>query len=403
MWVEETLKSAALRDAARLLGRFYTELAPQLLGLECPAGRCGWRTRTILSTVGPLEFTRTYVVDRQGRRTFPLDDALGVVGGCTPAAVGLITWAGAQAASYDLAGQALARLAGLPVPGRRVQRLVNRVAADETTWAQKRPGESKAVDILNLQADMTGIPMRKEDLVDVVGKDGDPRKRQIKGGIVFRQTINPDGEVQRVPDSTTRVVSFEDVPSFARALFTEAVLRGYPSAQRVVFTADGAEWIWRMVADRFPDAVQIVDFYHAAEHLGTLCHLAEPDPKKAHVMFTLRRRLLRDYGPGCIIRFFEHILNKHPRKVEIRDALHYFTTNLSRMDYPAFRARGYFIGSGAMEGTCKSLVKQRADLAGQRWHPSGSLNVLRIRALVADHLHDRYWSHRANLRCPKAA
>jgi len=223
------------------------------------------------------------------------------------------------------------------------------------------------------------------------------------GGIVFRQEVNSQGEIQRVPWSTTRVVSFEDVASFSQTLFTEAVTRGYHAADQVVFTADGAEWIWRMVEDRFKGVVQIVDFYHAAEHLGILCHLAEADKDKAEAMFCLRRRLRRDYGAECIIRYFESLAVGHPKKTEIDAALHYFTTNLKRMDYGTFRARGYFIGSGAMEGTCKSLVNQRTDLAGQRWHPSGSLNVLRIRALVADKLHDHYWQQRAVIPRQKAA
>lgn len=401
--MEETLKAAALRDAARVLGKFYADVAPRLLGVAHPAGCRGIRTRTVLSTLGIIQLPRAYVVDKDGKRSFPLDKALNLVGGCTPAACGMITWAGAQSASYDLAGEALCKLTGIQVPGRRVQRLVNRVAAAEAAWAQARPQEDHLGGILNIQADMTGIPMRKEDLVGVAGKDGDPKKRQIKGGIVFRQEVNAEGEVQRVPLSTTRVVSFEDVASFSRALFTEAVTRGYHAADKVVFTADGAEWIWRMVEDRFKSVVQIVDFYHAAEHLGILCHLAEADKDKAEAIFALRRRLMRDYGAGCVIRYFERLPVDHPKKAEIDAALHYFTTNIKRMDYGKFRASGYFIGSGAMEGTCKSLVNQRTDLAGQRWHPYGSLNVLRIRALVADNLHDPYWQQRAVIPRQKAA
>jgi len=120
--------------------------------------------RTVLSTVGPVEITRAYIVNGDGERSFPLDDAMGLVGGCTPAA-GLACWAGAQSASYDLAGAALARLAGLAVPGRRVQRLVNLCAEEASAWAAKRQREDYAGGTLNIQADMTGIPMRKEDLV----------------------------------------------------------------------------------------------------------------------------------------------------------------------------------------------------------------------------------------------
>jgi len=397
------LKAAALRDAARILGKFYTEVLPFVLGVDHPCGGHGTRTRTVLSTVGPVEITRAYVVNGDGGRSFPLDDAMGLVGGCTPAAAGLACWAGAQSASYDLAGAALAKLAGLAVPGRRVQRLVNLCAQDAADWTAGRKREDHAGGILNIQADMTGIHMRKEDLLGVHGKDGNPRKRQVKGGIVFRQEANGQGEVQRVPSSTKRVVSFDDVTSFSRLLFNESVIRGYHQANTVVFTADGAEWIWLMVKDRFGEVVEIVDFYHAAEHLGILCHLAVPDKEEAQAMFKLRRRLMRDYGAACVVRYGENLPAQHPAKAQIEDALHYFRTNLARMDYGKFRKSGYFIGSGAMEGTCKSLVNQRTDLAGQRWHPSGSLNVLQCRALVADELHDLYWHERSSVGNSKKA
>ncbi len=357
----------------------------------------------MLSTVGPITFTRSYVLDRNGKRSFPLDDVLGLIGGCTPAAAGLICWAGAQEHSYDQAGESLSRLAGLTVPGRRVQRMTNLCADLEAAWAMAREKEACTGGILNIQADMTGIPMRKEDLVGVHGKNGEPKKRQVKGGIVFRQEANKDGEMQRIPSSTTRVVSFDDVSLFSQTLLNEAVKRGYHEALTVVFTADGAEWIWIMVEDRFKGAVQIVDFYHAAEHLGELCRLADPDKQKADALFTIRRRLMRSYGAACVIRYFENLPSDHPKKTEIEGALGYFRKNLKRMDYGAFRKRGYCIGSGAMEGTCKSLVNQRTDLAGQRWHPSGSLNVLRIRGLIADNLHDPYWKQRACIRSFKAA
>lgn len=386
-----------------MLGRFYMEILPGVLGLQRPAGGHGQRTRSVLTTVGPVELTRAYVIGKDGEHVFPLDQALGIVAGCTPAAAGMLCWSGAQASSFDQAGEALCRLAALNVPGRRIQRIVNQCAEAETAWAAGRPREDHRGGILNIQADMAGIRMRKEDLVGVSGKDGDPKKRQIKGGIVFRQETNADGEIQRVPGSTTRIVTFDDVTSFSRMLFDEAAKRGYFEADQVVFTADGAEWIWAMVKDRFKRAVQIVDFYHATEHLGELCRLAEPDPDRASKIFKQRRHLMKTHGAACIIRFFEDLSAEHANKEKIEEALHYFRTNLVRMNYGKFRKQGYFIGSGAMEGTCKSLVKQRTDLAGQRWHPSGSLNVLRIRALIADKLHDAYWKQQAPLGKTPAA
>lgn len=402
-WIEQTIKSAALREAAGMLERIYSRVLPELLGVMQPEGSRGSRTRSVLSTVGPLQLTRAYVVNKEGERSFPLDSALRLTGGCTPAAAGLLCWAGAQCSSYDQASEALHRLAYIEAPGRRVQRMVNQCAPLAREWAAKRGRDQHKGGILNIQCDMTGIPMRKEDLTDVKGRDGAPKKRQVKGGIVFRQELNAQGEVQRVPDSTTRVVSFDDVTTFSRMLHREAVNRGYFEADTVVFTADGAEWIWLMVEDRFKGVVQIVDFYHAAQHLAELCHLAVKDKEKAKAMFAMRRGLMKRYGAACIIRYFEQIPSDHPYKTDIEKALGYFRDNIHRMDYGNFRKSGYCIGSGAMEGTCKSLVNQRTDLAGQRWHPKGALNVLHLRALVADGLHDEYWKKRSTLCLPNAA
>lgn len=75
---------------------------------------------------------------------------------------------------------------------------------------------------------------------------------------------------------------------------------------------------------------------------------------------------MKTYGAACVIRYFQNLPANHPRKTEINDALPYFIKNLHRMDYGRFRKLGYCIGSGALDGTCKSLVNQRTDLAGQR-------------------------------------
>jgi len=291
-WVEETLKSAALAHVARLMGLFYSCELPVLLGLSAPDERCAERSRTILTTVGAVTYTRAYTAcagaDGKSVRRFPLDEALGITEGCTPAMASMVTWAGARFGSYDEAGEALARLAGVAVTGRRVQRMVNAVAENEAAWVAARSPSGEKGGILNIQADMTGIRMRPEELRGVKGKDGDPKKCQIKVGAVFRQQTNADGEIQRVPDSTTRVVTFNDVAAFSKDLMEEAEKRGYRDADEVVFTSDGAEWIWLMVADRFKGAVEIVDFYHAAEHLGVLCGLAEPDREKAAALFKKR-------------------------------------------------------------------------------------------------------------------
>ena len=370
-----------------------------MLGVERPDGRHGTRAVTVLSTVGEVRYSRAYVPG--GEVPFPLDEALGIVGGCTPPMASLLSRAGAMHQSYDDAGEMVSAASGVAVTGRRVHRLVSDVADAEAEWAAKRPKDAAGHDIINLQADMTGLPLRKEDLEGVKGKDGKPpRKRQIKVGAVFLQETNSEGEVQRIPYSTTRVVQFSDWACFGEALYNEAVRRGYLRAKTAVFTSDGADWIWEIADQRFRGAVQIVDFYHACEHLSALCGAVCPDTdgEQFAKLFKTRRDMLRKWGVDSMIRFFRDVAQGHPRKTEILAELAYFEKHRKRMQYRHFRKKGYFIGSGVIEGSCKCLVNQRCDLAGQRWHPESSQKVLRIRAAVQDGLHDVYWRERSTFK-----
>ncbi len=370
-----------------------------MLGVERPDGRHGTRAVTVLSTVGEVRYSRAYVPG--GEVPFPLDEALGIVGGCTPPMASLLSRAGAMHQSYDDAGEMVSAASGVAVTGRRVHRLVSDVADAEAEWAAKRPKDAAEHDIINLQADMTGLPLRKEDLEGVKGKDGKPpRKRQIKVGAVFLQETNSEGEVQRIPYSTTRVVQFSDWACFGEALYNEAVRRGYLRAKTAVFTSDGADWIWEIADQRFRGAVQIVDFYHACEHLSALCGAVCPDTdgEQFAKLFKTRRDMLRKWGVDSMIRFFRDVAQGHPRKTEILAELAYFEKHRKRMQYRHFRKKGYFIGSGVIEGSCKCLVNQRCDLAGQRWHPESSQKVLRIRAAVQDGLHDVYWRERSTFK-----
>lgn len=373
-----------------------------MLGISNVPGGCGRRKVTVLSTVGEITYSRQYVRGADGKRGFPLDAAMGVVAGCTPAMASLLSRAGAMNQSYGVAGDNASKMMGIHIEGRRIHRVVDAVSDEELKWIAERPVQPcPKGDILNIQADMTGLPMRKEDLAGTKGHDGkDPKKKQIKVGAVFLQEKNAEGEMQRKPESTTRVADFSDWRDFKDKLHREAVRRGYNNAETVVFVSDGADWIWDMASDRFKGAVQIVDFYHACEHLGAICEIIHPGKDEAYLeLFRERRAMLKKWGVDSMIAYFEKIAARHERGEAINAALGYFRHHRNRMQYRKFRKAGYFIGSGVIEGTCKCLVNQRCDLAGQRWHPESSKNVLAIRAAVMDHLHDAYWQARSSFRC----
>lgn len=397
-WIERTLRDASMRDLARLLEGFLNHEIPKLLGdpeLK-PGERFHSQQERIVCTVaGPLTLRRAYYRSPKGGR-YPLDETLGMHDQYTPAVVQLMCWAGAMDSSFELASETLRRFAGLDIPGRQIQRVVNAIGAEAAAWMHHRPADKRPVpvEILNIQADMTGIPSRLEDLAGIKGKqpDGSAKTRQIKVGCVFTQSNDAQGLPQRDPFSSTYLTAFCDVTDFGAMLRSEAMKRGYATARKTVFIGDGAEWIWNLVNDRFKDAVQIVDFYHACEHLYTLCQALEPDETTAKAIFKTWRKRLKNNGLPKLLAEATARAALLPKTAaqEILSQLEYFYKNAERMTYRTFRRKGYFIGSGAVEGSCRHIVAQRTKLSGMRWHCSGAENVLAFRSLIKSNLFDAY-------------
>lgn len=398
VWFEQTFRAAAQKDTAALLESFLNHELSHLLP---PSERRkdehfhSWRKRQVTTLCGNITLRRAYYVGTKGGR-YPLDEQLGLHDQYTPAVAQLMCWAGAMDPSFQHASQTFQRFAGLDIPDRQIQRVVQECAQGAEKWRKKRSVAQRKtpVPVLNIQTDMTGIPMRPEELQGIKGKqeDGSAKTRQIKVGCVFTQSMNSKGEIQRDPLSSTYVSTFENVTDLSVMLHDEALKAGYAKAQKVVFLGDGAEWIWKMAKDRFKDAVQIVDFYHACEHLHTLCQSLETDPRRSHALFRAWRRRLKLNGLPRIIREADERAKsfKAAKKRDIADQLQYFRKNIDRMKYRTFSRKGFFIGSGAIEGACRHIIAQRTKLSGMRWNRSGAANVLTFRCLIKSNLFDDY-------------
>lgn len=392
------LRAAVQKDAAALVEQFLNHDLPNLLAIDRHQPDEQFhsvRDRQVVTLFGPIHLRRAYYVGPQGGRC-PLDEQLGLYQRYTPAVVQLMCWAGAMDPSFAQASEVLHRFAALDIPDRQIQRVVNDKAAGARSWMRQRHAAKAAhlIPILNLQADMTGIPMRPEELKGIKGKqpDGTAKTRQIKMGCVFTQSLDAEGEPQRDPSSCTYLSAFADATDFGKELYDEACKHGYTRARTVVFLGDGAEWIWNMVADRFQDAVQIVDFFHACEHLHKLCETLENNAQRATELFLAWRRRLKQNGlPRIIAEATKYAARLDPEQAkDALDQLDYFNTNASRMTYRTFRHKGFFIGSGAIEGACRHIVAQRTKLGGMRWSIPGAANVLVFRCLIKSNLFEDY-------------
>jgi len=394
---ETRLRDAALAFAARMVGTAMSGPLQRAAGVDCPPGRREQRTTAILSAVGDVDYTRWYATGTNGGRDFPADEALGLVAGCTPGAAQRLCQMGATSQSYREASTSLALLSGMTTSSSTIQRLIGVIGPDMATWARERQPATVRPDrdvAVCLQMDMTGVRLLKKYLRDVKGKDGPPKGRQIKCGVVFLLERGADGRYSKVPDSSVHVLSFDDVVSFSAELEAARQKLGAQHLSKLIVISDGAEWIWNIVQDRFKQAFSIVDFWHAADHLHELCEFVHGKGEPSTTLFKSLRHKLKRYGVNGIIRHFERLPVSNRKRKGIHKRLAYFRTHQDRMQYHQYRRQGWPIGSGEIEGACKSLIKQRTDLSGQRWSPDGALNVLWVRALVKDGLHDQYWNTR---------
>ena len=175
-----------------------------------------------------------------------------------------------------------------------------------------------------------------------------------------------------------------DVTAFEGALWALAVEQDIPYAGTVVVTADGAAWIWRLADNYFPCAVQVVDWYHACQHLAEAAQVRFPnDPLAAqHWTDDLKAHLFKGETYLICDQFIRYGLAAHAA---------YFQGHARRMQYAQFQAAGFPIGSGGVESGVKQF-KQRLSGPGMRWSRPGAERMIVLRSAVLGDSFDRLWA-----------
>jgi len=401
--LERDLLAALKADGARWL-----ELLLNDPGLPCPNPQpqadeqdYGPRPKAVLLTLGWITLQRTYLYSaerKQGR--FPLDSALGLVESYSPEVVRWMCRAAAMAGSYQAASQDLQTYAGLQIDARQIQRLVSQVAPAMGRWqaAQEPVFQPTAGDIMCVQTDGTGAPMRRRHLRGRKGKNGSrARTREVKLGTVFthRKPDKPDQRPERDYGSTTYLAAIVSAEEFGPCLRAEAIRRGIAKARVVVFLGDGAVWVWRLARLNFPDAICILDYYHACEHLNLLCAaLYGEGSALAKRRYRLWRKwLLKDKITEVIAQAKTDLPTQKLARKLAQKQIAYFARNQARMLYQTFRRAGYFIGSGVVEAGCKVVVGQRLKQSGMLWSLKGAAHLLTIRCALLSGWFETFWKH----------
>lgn len=204
--------------------------------------------------------------------------------------------------------------------------------------------------------------------------------KELKAGVVADL---PAGGHPLHLDHLTYTALLGDVTAFSSALWALAVQRGVSYAGEVDVTADGAGWIWRLVADLFPYSVQIVDWYHARQHLTQAAAARYPtDERRAQTWFhQMSEYLFLGQVWVMVADLLVHGLPQHAR---------YFQIHQRRMQYHEFRGEGYPIGSGSVESGVKQF-KHRLIAAGMRWSRPGVERMIALRTAILSDQFDELW------------
>ena len=311
---------------------------------------------------------------------------------------------------FDHGRQQMKLLADLEVTTKAVERTAEAIGEDIAAGAQKEIQRAvqldlpmvlgKAVPILYVQMDGTGIPVVKKETLGRQGKtEGEPsHTREVKLGCVFTQTTwDKEGYPIRDPDSTTYVGAIEPAEEFGKRLYVEVWKRDWSHAEKKVVLGDGAEWIWNLAEQHFPGAVQIVDLFHARQHLWELARKLYPNEdvsQKAWIKMH-QRRLLDKGKIEKLVLALRSIDSDNPEVAEkIRTEADYFEKNAERMRYPKFRRQHLFVGSGVIEAGCKSVIGCRLKRSGMFWTVLGANAILALRCCYFNGRFEDYWEAR---------
>lgn len=396
--LEAGLRTALLKDGCRILEALLNQ--PGSLGAHQPLGHLHEvRSRRVQSLLGSFELQRGYY--QLGlKRFFPMDALLGLTDSYTPGLAKMMCRAASTDGSYEEAAQTLQVYAGVEVPASQIRRMAQEIGDDLGCWSQHRhESRCEEVPTLYVSGDGTGVPMRKGETRGRKGKapDGTSATREVKLGCVFSSHgVDEEGQPLRDPGSTTYVASFDPAEDFGRMLRQEARLRGAGKALRIAFIGDGALWVWNLARTNFPNAVQVLDFYHACEHLGVLAEAFWPNQKeKMSDKVKQWIDLLKADKVDKILAQARQTLPHHgPRKQTALREIEYFKTNTSRMRYATFKKQGLFIGSGVVEAGCKTVIGKRTKQSGMFWNVPGAQHILNLRCAVMGETYDAYWTHR---------
>jgi len=307
---------------------------------------------------------------------YPLDEQLRIQPGqMSVEVVQLAALMGIQT-SFATSRDLLARTALLELSANSIRKACQQVGQQVVQLETRQYEASQNLDQQRQHQRLTDKPTHIYGSLDGFKVHMDDEWHEMKAGCWWTTRQLANGELHAA--NISYYVDYLSAVDFSDLVWTTGFQRMADQAHDVIFVADGAEWIWNIVQQHFPHAVQILDWYHAFSYVQAVALAAFSDEVERFSWLDLQRDHLWHGRRSCVFRACRQCISRAPDAVN--KTLTFFANQRSRMHYGRFRAAGYQIGSGTMESACKQLGLARLKISGAQWLSNGAVLLAKARA-----------------------
>jgi hypothetical protein len=389
------LVAAVERASVQMVLEHLDVDAPQVVIDGVRRRRVGRHEATYLTGAGEVRVERSLYRSGEGRAVTTVDVLGGIVDGWLTPRAAMVACFLVGETTPGMAEEMLVRVGGM-TPSRSTLDRLPKVVSEG--WEAHRLRHERALDAAVELPDEAASVAISLDGVMVPMKDGGRAAKRAATRTKGRPPSGPAG-FREVGCGTLTLYDaggerlatrrFARMPERGKASLKQSLKNGLNAILdkrpdlRLVKVADGALDNWTFLSQALPEGVEVLDYFHAVEHLSRALSAAYGESSREfHRIHKRLRHKLRDNDDGVeqVIRSLRHLARKHPRSKALRTELAYFRKNRARMRYAAVAAEGLPIGSGVVEAACKTLASTRMKRSGMRWGHEGGQAILTLRS-----------------------
>lgn len=397
--IEQEMRQLLQEVGRQAMAQVLEKSDPIEASIRCQCQRkANYRCRRegmVITVFGRVRYKRGYYIcDHCGRGEKPLDTRLKIEPGeMSQGLKPLLALLGIQT-SFDEAAELAKALLLVEISDNSIRKAVQWVGQKQDAIEEKWKRLSDWHHYMNDPARQAArAPRRLYGSIDGVMVPTQAEWRELKTMCWYEVSPASErqwptrykeriGELEALKATNIRYhCDIQDAETFSSLLWATGCYYLADRVQELIFVCDGAKWIWRLVEENFPKAIQILDWYHAVEYLTPVAQALSSEKEKQTAWIATMKEHLWFSRTQTVIDYCLALADHASASEPAIKAATYFQNNLTRMDYADFRTQGYFIGSGTVESGCKQIGTMRLKRSGAQWLEDGARLVAKARAV----------------------